>query len=30
MRDGQIAYEKRTYDFTGCLLEIGALKAKPV
>lgn len=30
MRDGAIVHEKRIYDFTGFLLEIGALKAKPV
>ena len=30
MRDGRIAHEKRIYDFTGFLLEIGVLKAKPV
>jgi hypothetical protein len=30
MRNGQIAYEKRIYDFTGFLLEIGVLKAKPI
>ena len=30
IRDGQIAYEKRIYDFTGFLLEIGVLKAKPI
>lgn len=30
MRDGQIAHEKRIYDFTGFLLEIGVLKAKPI
>ena len=29
MRGGQIAHEKRIYDFTGFLLEIGVLKAKP-
>ena len=29
MRDGQIAHEKRIYDFTGFLLEIGVLKARP-
>lgn len=29
MRDGRIAREKRIYDFTGFLLEIGVLKAKP-
>ena len=30
LRDGQIAHEKRIYDFTGFLLEIGVLKAKPI
>ena len=30
MRDGQIAQEKRIYDFTGFLMEIGVLKAKPI
>lgn len=30
MRDGRIAHERRIYDFTGFLLEIGVLKAKPV
>jgi steroid delta-isomerase-like uncharacterized protein len=29
-RDGLIAHERRIYDFTGFLLEIGVLKAKPV
>jgi steroid delta-isomerase-like uncharacterized protein len=29
MRDGQIAHEKRIYDFTGFLIEIGVLKARP-
>jgi steroid delta-isomerase-like uncharacterized protein len=29
-RGGLIAHEKRIYDFTGFLLEIGVLKAKPV
>ena len=28
-RDAQIAHERRIYDFTGFLLEIGVLKAKP-
>jgi steroid delta-isomerase-like uncharacterized protein len=28
--DGRIARERRIYDFTGLLLQIGALKAKPV
>lgn len=27
--DGQILHERRIYDFTGLLLQIGALKAKP-
>ena len=27
--DGQIAYERRLYDFTGLLVQIGVLKAKP-
>ena len=30
MRDGRIAHERRVYDFTGFLMEIGVLKAKPV
>jgi steroid delta-isomerase-like uncharacterized protein len=30
MRDGLIVHEKRIYDFTGFLLEIGALKARPI
>lgn len=30
LRDGQIARERRVYDFTGVLLQIGALKAKPI
>lgn len=29
-RDGKIAHERRIYDFTGFLVEIGVLKAKPV
>ena len=29
MRDGRIAHERRIYDFTGFLVEIGVLKAKP-
>ena len=28
-RDGKVAHERRIYDFTGFLLEIGVLKAKP-
>jgi steroid delta-isomerase-like uncharacterized protein len=27
--DGLIAYERRVYDFTGLLLQIGILRAKP-
>ena len=30
MRDGLIAYERRVYDFTGMLVQVGVLKAKPV
>ena len=30
MRDGRIAHERRIYDFTGFLLEIGVLKARPI
>jgi steroid delta-isomerase-like uncharacterized protein len=30
MRDGLIVHERRIYDFTGFLLEIGVLKAKPI
>jgi steroid delta-isomerase-like uncharacterized protein len=29
LKDGQIARERRIYDFTGVLLQIGLLKAKP-
>jgi steroid delta-isomerase-like uncharacterized protein len=29
LRDGQIAHERRIYDFTGLLVQIGVLKAKP-
>ena len=29
MHDGFIARERRVYDFTGLLLQVGALKAKP-
>jgi steroid delta-isomerase-like uncharacterized protein len=28
-KDGKIAHEDRYYDFTGMLLQIGVLKAKP-
>jgi steroid delta-isomerase-like uncharacterized protein len=30
LRDGLIVHEKRIYDFTGFLLEIGALRARPI
>jgi steroid delta-isomerase-like uncharacterized protein len=30
LRDGLISRERRIYDFTGLLLQVGALKAKPV
>jgi steroid delta-isomerase-like uncharacterized protein len=30
LKDGLIAHERRVYDFTGMLLQIGLLKAKPV
>jgi steroid delta-isomerase-like uncharacterized protein len=29
MKDGLIAYERRYYDFTGVLIELGVLRAKP-
>ena len=29
VRDGHIVNERRVYDFTGLLVQIGALKAKP-
>lgn len=29
LRDGRILRERRIYDFTGLLVQIGALKAKP-
>jgi len=29
LRDGKIAHERRIYDFTGLLVQIGVLKAKP-
>jgi steroid delta-isomerase-like uncharacterized protein len=29
LRDGKIVHERRIYDFTGLLLQIGLLKAKP-
>ena len=30
VRDGLIARERRIYDFTGLLIQVGTLKAKPV
>ena len=30
LKDGLIARERRVYDFTGLLLQVGALKAKPI
>jgi len=30
LRDGQIVRERRVYDFTGVLIQVGLLKAKPV
>jgi steroid delta-isomerase-like uncharacterized protein len=29
LRDGRIAHERRIYDFTGVLVQVGLLKAKP-
>jgi predicted ester cyclase len=29
LRDGKIVHERRIYDFTGLLLQIGLLKSKP-
>jgi steroid delta-isomerase-like uncharacterized protein len=29
MRDGLIAYERRFYDFTGLLIQLGILRGKP-
>lgn len=30
LRDGKIVRERRIYDFTGMLMKIGVLKAKPI
>ena len=30
LENGQIAHERRIYDFTGMLVQIGVLKAKPL
>ena len=29
MKDGLIAYERRYYDFTGLLIQLGVLRGKP-
>lgn len=29
MRDGRIQHERRVYDFTGLMVQLGVLKAKP-
>jgi len=29
LRDGLIVRERRIYDFTGLLIQVGVLKAKP-
>jgi steroid delta-isomerase-like uncharacterized protein len=29
MRDGKIQHERRVYDFTGLMIQLGVLKAKP-
>jgi steroid delta-isomerase-like uncharacterized protein len=29
MRDGKILHERRIYDFTGLMIQLGVLKAKP-
>ena len=29
MKDGLIAYERRYYDFTGLLIQVGVLRGKP-
>jgi steroid delta-isomerase-like uncharacterized protein len=29
MQDGKILYERRVYDFTGLMIQLGVLKAKP-
>ena len=30
VKDGQIVRERRIYDFTGLLVQVGVLKAKPL
>jgi steroid delta-isomerase-like uncharacterized protein len=29
LKDGKIQYERRVYDFTGLMIQLGVLKAKP-
>jgi predicted ester cyclase len=29
IRDGRIQHERRVYDFTGLMIQLGVLKAKP-
>jgi hypothetical protein len=29
LKDGLIAYERRYYDFTGFLIQLGVLRGKP-
>jgi len=29
LQDGRIIHERRMYDFTGLLVQIGVLRAKP-
>jgi hypothetical protein len=29
MGDGKIQHERRVYDFTGLMVQLGVLKAKP-
>jgi predicted ester cyclase len=30
LKDGKIVHERRIYDFTGLLMQIGVLKVKPI
>jgi hypothetical protein len=30
LKDGKIVHERRIYDFTGLLIQIGVLKVKPI
>jgi len=29
IKDGKIQHERRVYDFTGLMIQLGVLKAKP-